>query len=304
MPGPAAGLLAQAVADALGEGLRALPEGVQTCLAAGFHGGADVVALLGAEADVHRLPDEVGDHRLDRRDRRLLQHLDERLDHGFLELVEEASDDQAGDLGGAEAGDLGQAEGEGRSGVRGDDLDRQGDELGDDRPLGELDEVGAGLQHVRNEEGGLGGAAEVAVVAAATVELLVGLGELVDRLTGVVGRDLTRAVVGGGVELVDLLAELPPHGGAVPELVLVRRGPLVAQHFENPFELVRQHHRHSRKHPRQPARPYNSLTRRGKPHRCTAVPIAYGLISRRLQSVAVTNSFQGRAVAPGGTRPV
>ncbi|WP_369172764.1 hypothetical protein AB5J49_34480 [Streptomyces sp. R28] len=198
----------------------------------------------------------------------------------MFELVEEASDDQAGDLGGAEAGDLGQAEGEGCGGVGGDDLDRQGDELGDDRPFGELDEVGAGLQHVRDEERGLGCAAEVAVVAAATVELLVRLGELVDRFTGVVGGDLPRGAVRRGVELVDLLAELPPHGGAVPELVLVGRGPLVAQHLENPLELVRQHHRHSRKHPRQTARPYTSLTSQGKSHWSTAVRKVYGLTCR------------------------
>ncbi|MFE6625044.1 hypothetical protein [Streptomyces sp. NPDC057740] len=198
----------------------------------------------------------------------------------MFELVEEASDDEAGGLGGAHPCYRGQTEGEGRGGCGGGDLDGQGDELGDDRPLGELDEVGAGLQHVRDEERGVGGIAEVAVVAAATVELLVGLGELVYRLTGVVRGDLAGGAVRRGVELVDLLAELPPHGRTVSELVLVRRGPLVAQHLEDPLELVRQHHRHSRKHPRKTARPYTSLTSQGKSHRSTAVRKVYGLSCR------------------------
>ncbi|MEU1854153.1 hypothetical protein ABZ499_34075 [Streptomyces sp. NPDC019990] len=248
----------QAVADAFGEGLRALPEGVEACLAAGLHGGADVVALLGAEADVHGLPDEVADHRFDRGDRGLLHRLDEGLDHGLLEFVENAPDDQAGGLGGGQARCRGQAEGDGCGGRGGGDLDGQGDQLGDHGPLGELDEVGAGLQDVRDEERGLGGVAEVAVLAASTVELLVRLDELVDRLTGVVSRHRAGAAVGLGVQLGDLLAELPPHDGAIPELVLVRRRPLVAQHLENPLELVRQHHRHSRSTPVHPLQPHNS----------------------------------------------
>ncbi|MFE7894210.1 hypothetical protein [Streptomyces sp. NPDC057412] len=299
MAGPAAGLLAQAVADALGERLRALLERVQTSRTTGLEGGTDVVALLSAEADVHRLADEVGDDRLDRRDGRFLHRLHDRLEQSLLQLVEEAADDETGDLGGAEAGDLGQAEGERGGGVRGDDLDCQGDQLGDDRPLGELDEVGAGLQHVCDEERGLGGVAEVAVSAATAVELLVRLDELVDRLTGVVRGDLTGGAVRRAVQLVDLLAELPPHLGTVSELVLVRCRPSVAQHLEHPLELVRQHHRHSRKHPRQTERPYNSLTRPGKSHRSTAVRKVYGITVEPTQGGAVTSPFQDRSV--GGT---
>nr|WP_190201452.1 hypothetical protein [Streptomyces djakartensis] len=205
-------LSAHAVADTLRQGLRGLAERVHSRRAAGLEGGADVVAFLGAEADVHRLTDEVGDDRLDRRDRGLLHRLDDRLHQRLLELVEEAAHDQPGHLGGAQSGDFGQAEGEGRGGVRGDDLDGQGDELGDDRPFGELDEVGAGLHDVRDDEGGLGGVAEVAVGAALAVELLVGLDELVDRLAGVVCRDRAGAVVGPGVQFGDVLAELPPQG--------------------------------------------------------------------------------------------
>ncbi|WP_330356492.1 hypothetical protein [Streptomyces chartreusis] len=237
-------LVPQAVADALGEGLRGLLQGVQARLATGLDGGADVVALLGAEADVHGLPDEVGDDRLDRGDRRLLHRLDDRLHQRLLQLVEEAAHDQPCDLGGAETGDLGQTEGEGRGGMRGHDLDGQGDQLRDHRPLGEFHQVGAGLHHVRDDEGGLCRVLEVAVASAA-VELLVRLGELVDRLAGVVRQDLPGAGVGRGVQAVDLLAELPPQRGRVSELVLVSRGPPVAQHLENPLELIRQHHRHS-----------------------------------------------------------
>ncbi|WP_147304370.1 hypothetical protein [Streptomyces sp. M7] len=299
MPGSAAGLLAQAVADTFGERLRALLERVESRRATGLEGGADVVALLSAEADVHRLADEVGDDGLDRGDRGFLHRLDDRLEQGLFQLVEEATDDEPGDLGGAETGDLGQAEGERGGGVRGDDLDCQGDQLGDDRPLGELDEVGAGLQHVCDEERGLGGVAEVTVASATAVELLVRLDELVDRLTGVVRGDLAGGAVRRAVQLGDLLTELPPHLGTVPELVLVRRGPSVAQHLENPLEFVRQHHRHSRKHPRQTERPYNSLTRPGKSHRSTAVRKVYGITVEPPQGGAVTSPFQVADV--GGT---
>ncbi|MER7379999.1 hypothetical protein [Streptomyces lanatus] len=281
MPRPTPRLLPQTVPHPLRERLRALPKGIDARLAARLDGGADVVAFLRAEADVHGLADEVGDDRLDRRDHGLFQRLDDRLDQGLLELVEDPSDDQPGDLGGAEAGDLGQAEGEGCGGVGGDDLDRQGDQLGDHRPLGDLHDDGAGVQNGRDEERGFGGAAKIAVASAtATVEFLVRLDELVDRFTGVVRGDLARGAVRPGVEPLDLLAELPPLGGAVSELVLVRRRPLVAQHLENPLELVRQHHRHSRKHPRRTARPYSSLTSQGNSHRSTAVRKAYGLTCR------------------------
>ncbi|MEU9049513.1 hypothetical protein AB0D37_03755 [Streptomyces sp. NPDC048384] len=289
-------LLAHAVAHALGERLRALLQGLKARRATGLHGGADVVALLGAEADVHRLADEVGDDRLDRRDRRLFHGLDECLEQRLFELVEDTAHEEAGRLGGAHSRYRGQTEGERRGGGRGGDLDGQGDQLGDHRPLGELDEVGAGLHHVRDEEGGLGGVTEVAVAAPA-VELLVRLRELVDRLAGVVGGHRAGAGVGLGVQVGDVLTELAPQVGRVSELVLVRRRPVVAQHLENPLEFVRQHHRHSSKHPRQTTQPYNSLTREGKSHRSTAVRKVYGLTGRQLQGVAVTSPFQVAAVA-------
>ncbi|WP_185124218.1 hypothetical protein [Streptomyces sp. TLI_185] len=291
MVSPVPGLLAQAVADALGEGLRGLLDGVPGAVGAGLDGRAEVVALLGAEADVHRLADQVGDDRLDHRDRGLLHRLDDRVEQRLLELVEEAAHDQPGDLGRPQRADFGEAEGEGRGGLGGGDLDGQGDQLGDHRPLRELDDVGAGLHHVRDEVGGLGGVAQVAVAASA-VELLVGLGERVDRLAGVVRDHLAGAEVRRGVQLGDVVAELPPQLGRVLELVLVRRRPVVAEHLENPLELVRQHHRHSRKHPRQTTRPYNSLIGQGKSRRSTAVRKVYGLTRPQLQGVAVTKLLQ------------
>ncbi|MFE2316832.1 hypothetical protein ACFXC8_27485 [Streptomyces sp. NPDC059441] len=297
MVSTAAGLGAQTVAHTLGEGLRGLLDGIPGAVFAGLDGRGEVVALLGAEADVHRLPDQVGDDRLDRGDGGFLHRLDDRLQDGFLELVEEAAHDQPGGLGRTQRADLGQAEGEGRGGLGGEDLDGQGDQLGDHRPFGELDEVGAGLQHVRDDVGGLGGVGEVAVGAASAVELGVGLGERVDRVAGVVGGHLAGAGVRRLVQRGDVVAELPPQGGGVSELVLVCRRPVVAEHLENPFEFVRQHHRHSGKHPRQTTRPYNSLTGQGNTHRSTAVRKVYGLTRRRLQGIAVTNPLQVLTVA-------
>ncbi|MFF3516229.1 hypothetical protein [Streptomyces sp. NPDC002573] len=239
------GLLAQVVAYALGQGLGGLLDGLPAGVLAGLHGLAEVVALLCAEADVHRLPDEVGDDRLDGRDGGFLQRLDDRLHERLFELVEEAAHDQPGYLRGAERTGLGQTEGEGRGGLGGGDLEGQGDQLGDHRPFGEFDDVRAGFQHVCDGVGGLGRVREVAVGAVAAVELGVGLGERVDRLAGVVGHHGPGTGVRRGVQVGDVVAELPPQGGALPELVLVRRRPAVAEHLENPFELVRQHHRHS-----------------------------------------------------------
>ncbi|MBK3647432.1 hypothetical protein [Streptomyces sp. MBT33] len=287
---PVPGLLAEAVADAFGEGLRGLLDGVPAGVGALLGGRGEVVALLGAETDVHRLADQVGDDRLDRRDRGLLHRLDDRLDQRLLQLLEEPAHDQPGGLGRAQRADLGQTEGERRGGLRGGDLDGERDELGDDRPLRELDDVGAGLQHGRDDVRGLRGVREVTVASA--VELRVRLGERVDRLTGVVRHDLAGAGVRRGVQFGDVVTELPPDVGALLELVLVRRRPVVAEHLENPFELARQHHRHSRKHPRQPIRPYNSLIGQGKSHRSTAVRKAYGITREQLQRVAVTNPLQ------------
>ncbi|MCF1511550.1 hypothetical protein [Streptomyces glomeratus] len=254
-----AGLLAQAVAHALGQGLRGLLDGIPAGVLTGLDGLAEVVALLGAEADVHRLPDEVGDDRLDGRDGGFLHRLDDRFHQRLFELVEEAAHDQSSGLGGTERADLRQAEGEGRGGLGGGDLEGQGDQLGDHRPFGEYDEVGAGLHHVCDGVGGLCRIREVAVRAVAAVELGVGLGELVDRLTGVVGHHRPGAGVRRGMQLRDVVAELPPERCGVPELVLVCSRPAIAEHLENPFELVRQHHRHSTPTPVGNRRPTPSL---------------------------------------------
>ncbi|MFJ9589887.1 hypothetical protein ACIRSD_40050 [Streptomyces acidicola] len=241
----AARLRPQAVAHALGQGLRGLLDGLPAALGPGLDGLAEVVALLGTEADVHRLANQVGDDGLDRRDGRLLHRLDDRLHEGVLELVEEAAHDQPGGLRGAECAELGEAKGERSGDLGGGDLNGQGDQLGDHRPFGELDDVGAGLHHVRDDVRRLRRVPEVAVGAVAAVELGVGLGERVDRLAAVVRGH----VPGGGVRRLvksdDVIAELPPQLRGISQLVLVRCRPVVAEHLENPLELVRQHHRHS-----------------------------------------------------------
>ncbi|WP_141754275.1 hypothetical protein [Streptomyces agglomeratus] len=228
--------------------MRGLLDGFPAAFGAGGDGFAEVEAFLGAEADVDGLPDEVGDHGLDGGDGRFLHRFDDGLHQRVFERVEDASYGEAGDLGGGHAGCGGQAEGDDGGGGRCGDLDGQGDELDDDRVLGELHQVGSRFEGVCDDVGGFGGVGEVAVRAVG--ELLVVRGELLDGLARVVRDHRPGTGVRPYAQLLDVVTERPPQLGGISEQVLVRRRPVVAEHLQNPLELIRQHHRHSAPHPR------------------------------------------------------
>ncbi len=238
MAGPAA----RAVAQGLGEGLAGVLERLRAGVRAGLGAAADVEALLGPEVHVHALRDGIGDHGLQRGDGGLLDRLDDRLDQGLARFLEDAAHDQTGGLGGARGADFGQAEGEGGGRLSCDDLCRKDRQLGDHRDFHPDDDPGAGVQREGDELGGRTCIVEVAGAVAG--ELLPGPAEAVDAVTGVGRQHVAGRRDALGLQLLDGVRELPPSVGGLVHLVLVARRPVVAEHFEDPLQPVRQHERH------------------------------------------------------------
>ncbi|MDI3407182.1 hypothetical protein QIS96_25655 [Streptomyces sp. B-S-A6] len=268
-------------------------DGFPAAFGAGFDGGGDVDAGLGAEADVDGLAGEVGDHRFECGDRRFFHALDDGFDEGVFEGVEDLSDGDAGDGGGGHAGGVGESEGDDGCCGGGDDLYGEGDELDDDGDFAGDDEHGCAAEAEADDGCCLGCVLEVAV--AAVVEFVVVLFEFVDGVAGVVGHDGGGAGGGVGAEVGDVLCELLPDFRALDEFVLVGGGPGEAEHLEDPLELVRQHHRHCNTPPnRDDHRPPRSPRRHQGPVQASGRQTLPSAPWAR-QAVCVTGLLQGGA---------
>jgi hypothetical protein len=91
--GVVTGAARRTVAQSLPEGAGGVLEGVLALFVAGFGGTAEVVAALGAEVLVDGLGDDVGDHRLEGRDERLLRGFQDRVPELLRDLFEDLADE-------------------------------------------------------------------------------------------------------------------------------------------------------------------------------------------------------------------
>ncbi|MET8468968.1 hypothetical protein [Streptomyces sp. NPDC004856] len=150
-----------------------------------------VVARLLAEVLLDGLGDHVGDHRFECGNEGFLRGLQHRLQDLLRNFLEELPQDHARGGGRAHRADLRQAQGERRGGLRRRDFDREDDQLRDHGDLQPDDEHRRGIHADGDHLGALAGVVQVAGTAG---ELLPGLVEPVDGVTGV----LRENVSGGG----------------------------------------------------------------------------------------------------------
>ncbi|MFK8849479.1 hypothetical protein [Streptomyces sp. Ac-502] len=166
--------------------------------------------------------------------------LGDGLDDFLFDLVQNLADGDAGDLCGARRTRFGQSEGEGSGRLRGDQFDREDDELRDDGDLaGEYGDGG----RVESQGDGLGGdlrVPQIVVGAGAAGEGAPFLGESVDGFTRVRPEHLVRRRRALRGRLFDLRGEGAPGLGALEERVLVGLRPVVPEESEDPGDLARQ----------------------------------------------------------------